>query len=142
MSDPFIYYVENADTIYRDQLSFRFASCSRQDDTVMVTEDLKKYCNLIDSTISNYLKAKSIKDVLLGYKRRSENKRLTREEEEKIYKLREIRQSATYMVNTYMKKISEFADTFSQQYYTEKNDCEYIAKYDNEKKIWKFIKKE
>ena len=26
--------------------------------------------------------------------------------------------------------------------WAEKNDCEYIAKYDNEKKIWKFIKKE
>ena len=141
MSDPFIYYVEDADRLYNDQMSFRFAACSRQNDTVIVTEDLKKYCNLIDSTIESYLKAKSVKDVLLGYKRRSQNNKLTRDEEEKILKLKEIRQTATHIVNTYMKKICAFEQQFNDQYYDKKNDCEYSAKYDNEKKVWKFIKK-
>jgi len=40
-----------------------------------------------------------------------------------------------------MKKICELFDRLSNQFHDERNDCEYSANYDNEKKIWKFIKK-
>ena len=142
MSDPFIYYVKDADKLYEEQLSFRFAACSRQADTIIVTEDLKNYCNLVDSAIKNYLKAKSVKDTLLSYKRHSESRKLNKLEEEKIIKLREVRETASYLVNLDMKKVCEMADRLSLYYYEEINDCDYIGRYDNEKKVLKFIKKE
>ena len=141
MSDPFIYYLKDAERIYNEQLSFRFAACSRQDDTVIVTEDLRDYCNIIESVIKNYLKAKSTKKTLLEYKNILATRNLTNQEKDKIIKLKEVRQTITYIINNDMKKICELFDRLSNQFHDERNDCEYSANYDNEKKIWKFIKK-
>tara|TARA_B100001093_G_scaffold518704_1_gene604547 strand:- start:3025 stop:3450 length:426 start_codon:yes stop_codon:yes gene_type:complete len=141
MSNPFRYYVENANRLFNDQLSFRFAACSRQDPTIFISEDLKEYCNLIDSVIIDYLNAKSIKEKLLKFKNESEIDSLTKDCKEKILKLKEERMRETYNINNKMNKICNFVKQFENNYCDETDQSNYLAKYDNEKKIWKFISK-
>lgn len=140
MSDPFRYYIKNADSQYNEQLSFRFAASSRQEPTVIVTKDLKKYCNLIDVVLENYFKAKSAKENLLQYKKKAETTNLTRDEENKVINLKKIRMTSTHNVNTHMTKICELAEQLYEQCYDVTSKCEYSVKYDKEKKIWKFLK--